>query len=78
MTWWCRASEDEDSGDRWQEVGCIVSLCLVVIFNANSFFLATGRKSRIVEIGRQQSVDWREECVARAVESMNTECGAHR
>ena len=34
------------------EVGCIVSLCVAVYFDANSFFLATGRRSRIVEIGR--------------------------
>ena len=36
------------------------------IFDANSFFLATGRRRRIVQSGRQQSVDWREERAARA------------
>ena len=36
------------------------------IFDANSFFLATGCRRRIVQSGRQQSVDWREERAARA------------
>ena len=35
------------------------------IFDASSFFVATSRRSRIVEIRRQQSVDWQEERAAR-------------
>ena len=59
-------------------MGCIVSLCVAVYFDANSFFLVIGRRSRIVETGRQQSVDWREERGVGGVGSMDTKCGAHR
>ena len=36
-------------------------LCLFLYIDANSFLLAIGRRTRIVEIGRQQSLNWREE-----------------
>ena len=59
-------------------MGSIVSLCVAVYFDANSFFLVIGRKRRIVEIERQQRVDWQEEHGAGGVGSMDTKCGAHR
>ena len=59
-------------------MGCIVSLCVAVYFDANSVFLATGCRSRIVEIERQQSVDSREERGVGRVGEMDTKCGTHR
>ena len=43
--------------ERW----VILLLCLFLYIDANSFLLAIGRRTRIVEIGRQQSLNWREE-----------------
>ena len=58
-------------------MSCIVSLCVVVYFDASSFFQVTGHRSRIVEIGRQKSVNWWEGSGEKGEwGAWDTKCGA--
>ena len=78
MMKFCGASEDDDSGEQMTRGGLYCYFICSCILMLNLFLLAIGRRTRIVGIGRQQSVNSQEERTVGAVESMDSERGAHR